>query len=110
MNGDRWSSHAEKGVTMGLIVTVIGAGGNVAEVGVFCCMFWNIKFWVLDLEAGLDEGLRDVGEGEEERLEVWSHGEGHNPHQFLYSLSTARALPRFDSNSQVCLASEWPFQ
>ena len=28
-----------------------------------------------------------------------SHGEDHNPQWFLYSLSTAKALLRFDSNS-----------
>ena len=38
-NGDRQSSHVEKGIIMGLIVAVIGAGDNVTEVGVFCCMF-----------------------------------------------------------------------
>ena len=51
---------------MGLIVAVIGAGGNVAEAGVFHCIFWNIKFQILDLEAGLGEGLGDIGEGKEE--------------------------------------------
>ena len=66
MNGDRRSSHVEKGVVMSLIVVVIGAGDNVIEARVFCCMFWNVEFQVLDLEAGLGEGLRDVGESEEE--------------------------------------------
>ena len=65
VNGDRQSSHVEKGVIISLIVAVIGAGDNVTEAGVFCCVFWNIEFWVLDLEAGLDGGLRDMGEGEE---------------------------------------------
>ena len=41
-NGDRWSSCVEKGVIMGLIVMVIGAGDNVTKAGVFCCMFWNV--------------------------------------------------------------------
>ena len=91
---------------MDLIVVVIGAGDNVTEAEVFCSMLWNVKFWVLDLEVSLDKGLRDVGEGEEERLEVGSHREDYNPHQFLYSLSTAKALPRFDSDSQVHSASE----
>ena len=109
-NGDRWSSHVEKGIVMSLIVMVTGAEGNAAEAGVFCCVVWNVKFQVLDLEAGLGEGLRDTGEGEGERLEVGSHGEDYNPCQFLYSLSTAKALPRFDSDFQVCLASEYPFQ
>ena len=59
---------------------------------------------------GLGEGLRDVEEGEKEQLEVGSHREDYNPHQFLYSLSTAGALPKFDSYSQVHSASEWPFQ
>ena len=36
VNGDRWSSHIEKGVIMGLIVVVIGAGDNATEAGVFC--------------------------------------------------------------------------
>ena len=105
-NRDRQSSYVEKGVVMGSIVMVIGAGDNVTEAGVFCSIFWNIKFQVLDLEAGLDEGLRDTGEGEEEQLEMGSHREGYNPCWFLYSLSIARALPRFDSDSQVCSASE----
>ena len=65
-NGDRWSSCVEKGVIMDLIVVMIGAGDNATEAGVFCCMFWNIEFWVLDLEAGLGEGLRDVREDEKE--------------------------------------------
>ena len=68
---------------MDLIVVVIGAGDNVTEAGVFCCIFWNIEFWILDLEAGLDEGLRDVREGEEEQLEVGSHGENYNPRWFV---------------------------
>ena len=91
---------------MGLVVMVIGTGGNVAEAGVFHCMSWNIKFWVLDLEMCLDKGLKDMREGEEERLEVGSHREDYNPHWFLYSLSTAKALPKFDSDFQVCLESE----
>ena len=41
-NGDRQSSCLEKGVIMGLIVTVIGEGDNVAETEVFCCVFWNV--------------------------------------------------------------------
>ena len=65
-NGNRWFSHVDKGVIMGLIVTVIEAGDNVTEAGVFCCVFWNIEFQVLNLEADLGEGLRDMGEGEEE--------------------------------------------
>ena len=85
---------------------VIGVGDDAAEAGMFYCMFWNVEFWVLDLEAGLGKGLRDMGEGKEERLEVGSHREDYNPCQFLYSLSTAKALPKFDSNSQVRLASE----
>ena len=89
-----------------LIVAVIGAGDDVTEAGVFCCMSWNVKFQVLDLEAGLGEGWRDMGEGKEEQLEVGSHREDYSPHWFLYSLSIARALPRFDSDFQVCLASE----
>ena len=105
-NGDRWSSHVKKGVIMDLIVMVIGVGDNTTETGVFCSMFWNIKFQILDLEASLGQGLRDTGEGEEERLEVGSHREGYSPRWFLYSLSTARALPKFDSNSQVHSASE----
>ena len=44
MNGDRRSSHVEKGVVMSLIVVVIGAGDNVIEARVFCCMFWNVEF------------------------------------------------------------------
>ena len=91
---------------MGLIVVVIGAGDNATEAGVFCSVLWNVKFWILDLEASLDKGLRDAGEGEEKWLEVWSHRENYNPHQFLYFLSTAKALPRFDSDFQVCSASE----
>ena len=39
VNGDRQSSHVEKGVIMDLVIVVIGAGGNVAETEVFCCMF-----------------------------------------------------------------------
>ena len=66
MNGDRLSSCVKKGIVMSLIVVVIGAGDNVTEVGVFYCVFWNIEFQVLYLEAGLGEGLGDVGEGEEE--------------------------------------------
>ena len=38
MNGDRRSSHMEKGVIMDLVIVVIGAGDNIAETGVFCCM------------------------------------------------------------------------
>ena len=105
-NGNRWSSHVEKGVVMELIVAVIGAGDNVTEAGVFCCMFCNIEFQVLNLEAGLDGGLGDAGEGEEEQLEAGSQGEDYNLHWFLYSLSIARAFPKFNSNFQVCLASE----
>ena len=74
VNEDRWSSHVEKGVVMGLIVAVIGVGDYAAEAGVFCYVFLNIEFWVLDLEVSLGEGLRDVGEGEEESLEMGSHG------------------------------------
>ena len=66
MNGDRLSSCVKKGIVMSLIVVVIGAGDNVTEAGVFYCVFWNIEFQVLYLEAGLGEGLGDVGEGEEE--------------------------------------------
>ena len=105
-SGNRWSSQVKKGVIMDLVIVAIGAGDNVAKVGVFCCVLWNIEFWVLDLEMGLGKGLRDMGEDKEEQLEVWSHGEGYNPHWFLYSLSTAKALPRFASNSKVCLVSE----
>ena len=65
-NGDRQSSHVEKGVVMELIVMVIGAGDNVTEAKVFCCMFWNVEFHVLDLEVGLDEALKNAGEDEEE--------------------------------------------
>ena len=65
MNEDRWSSHVEKGVVMGLVVLVIGTGGNAAEAGVFHGMFGNIKFWVLDLEASLGKSLGDMGEGDE---------------------------------------------
>ena len=65
-NGDRWSSHVEKDVVMGLIVAVIEAGDNATETGVFCSMLWNVKLWVLDLEAGLDKSLGDAGEDEEE--------------------------------------------
>ena len=86
MNEDIQSSHVERGVI-------------TAEAGVFCCMFWNIEFWILDVEASLDKSLGDAEQGEEEQLEMWSHGEDHNPCWFLYSLSTAKALPRFDSNS-----------
>ena len=50
---------------MSLIVTVIGAGDNVTKAGVFCCVFWNVKFQILDLEASLSKGLRDKGDGEE---------------------------------------------
>ena len=39
VNGDRQSSRVEKGVIMSLIVMVIGAGDNVTEAGVFCCVF-----------------------------------------------------------------------
>ena len=96
----------KKGVVMGLIVAVIGAEDNVTKAGVFCSMLWNIKSWILDLEGSLDKGLKDVGEDEEERLEVGSHRKDYNPCQFLYSLSTAKALLRFDSDSQVHPASE----
>ena len=65
-NGDRWSSHVEKGVIMDLIVMVIGVGDNMAEAKVFCSMFWNVKFQVLDLKASLDKSLEDMREGEEE--------------------------------------------
>ena len=65
-NGGRQSSCVEKDVVIGLIVMVIGAGDDVAEAGMFCCIFWNVEFWVLDLEAGLGEGLRDMEEGKEE--------------------------------------------
>ena len=51
---------------MSLVVLVIGAGGNAAEARVFCGMFGNIKFQVLDLELGLDKSLTDVGESDEE--------------------------------------------
>ena len=44
----------EKGVIIGLLFTVIGAGDDVAEAGMFWCMFWNVEFQVLDLKAGLD--------------------------------------------------------
>ena len=64
-NEDRQSSCVEKGVIMDLIVMIIGARDNITEVGVFCSMFQNVKFWVLDLDKGLDKGLRDTGEGEE---------------------------------------------
>ena len=96
----------EKGVVMDLIVIVIGVGDNMAETGVFCSVFQNVKFQVLDLEVGLDKSLENTRESEEEWLTVGSHGEDHNPQWFLYSLSTAKALPRFDSNFQVCLALE----
>ena len=105
-NGDRWSSCVEKCIIMALIVAVIGAGDNATEAGVFCSMLWNVKFWVLDLEAGLGEGSKDMEEGEEEQLEVGSHREDYNLCQFLYFLSTAKALSKFDSNFQVCLESE----
>ena len=105
-NRDRWSSCVEKGVVMDLIVIVIWAGDNATKAGVFCSVFWNVKFQVLDLEASLSQGLRDVKEGEEEQLEVGSHRKDYNPCQFLYSLSTAKALLRFDSDSQVHPASE----
>ena len=65
-NEDRRSSHVEKGVVMGLIVAVIKAGDNATETGVFCIMLWNVKLWILDLEAGLDKSLGDAGEDEEE--------------------------------------------
>ena len=91
---------------MGLVVPVIGAGGNVAEAKVFYSMFGNVKFQVLDLEVGLDKGLGDTGEGDEEWLKGGSHGEDYSPQQSLYSLSTARALPKFDSDSQVHSTSE----
>ena len=96
----------ENGIIMNLIVTVIGTGGNVADAVMLHNVFWNVKFWVSDLEAGLGKGLGDTREGEEEQLEVGSHGENYNPCQFLYSLSTVKALPRLDSNFQVRLASE----
>ena len=51
---------------MSLVVPVIGAEGNVAETRVFYSMFGNVKFQVLDLEVGLDKGLGDTGEGDEE--------------------------------------------
>ena len=38
MNGDRWSCHVKKGVIMDLIIMMIGAGDNVGEAGVFCCV------------------------------------------------------------------------
>ena len=38
-NRDKQSSHVEKGVVMGLIVMVIGAGDNVTEAGVFYSIF-----------------------------------------------------------------------
>ena len=60
MNGDRWSSCVEKGVIMNLVITMRGAGGNAVKAGVFHSMFGNIKFWVLDLEVGLSESMRDV--------------------------------------------------
>ena len=50
----------------------------MTEAEVFCCMFWNVEFQVLDLEAGLGEGLRNVKEGEEEQLEVGSHGKDYS--------------------------------
>ena len=56
----------EKGVIMGLVVLMIGTGGNAAEAGVFHGVPGNDKFQILDLEAGLGEGLRDMKEGEEE--------------------------------------------
>ena len=51
---------------MGLVVLMIGTGGNAAEAGVFHGVPGNDKFQILDLEAGLGEGLRDIKEGEEE--------------------------------------------
>ena len=96
----------EKGIVISLIVVVIGTGGNVAEVEMFCSVFGNHKFWILDLEAGLSVDLGDMKKIEEEWLEKGSHGEDYNPQQFLYSLSTTKALSKLDSNFQVCLASE----
>ena len=55
----------KKGVVMSLVVWVIGAGDNVAEARVFCSMFGNVKFWILDLAVDLNKGLRDVEEGDE---------------------------------------------
>ena len=55
----------KQGVVMSLVVWVIGAGDNVAEARVFCSMFGNVKFWILDLAVDLNKGLRDVGEGDE---------------------------------------------
>ena len=69
----------EKGVVMNLVIVVIEAGSNAAEVGVFHSMFWNVKFWILDLKASLGKGLKDTKEGEEESLEVGSHREDYNP-------------------------------
>ena len=63
---DKWSSHMEKGVVMDLIVIVIGVGDNMAETGVFCSVFQNVKFQVLDLEVGLDKSLENTRESEEE--------------------------------------------
>ena len=51
---------------MSLVILVIGAGGNVVEARVFCSMFENVKFQILDLEAGLDKGLKDMGVGDKE--------------------------------------------
>ena len=51
---------------MDLIVMVIEAADNAAEARVFCSMFWNVKFQVLDLKAGLGKSLEGMREGEEE--------------------------------------------
>ena len=91
---------------MSLVVLVIGAGGNAAEAEMFHGVFGNVKFWVLDLEMGLSKSLEDVGEGEEKQLKRGSHEEDHNSQQSLYSLSTAKALPRFYFDFQVCLVLE----
>ena len=91
---------------MDLVVLVIEAEDNVAEAKVFYGMSRNIKFQVLDLEVDLGEGLGDTKEDGEEWLEGGSHMEDCNPWQFLYSLSTAKALLKFDFDYQVDSASK----
>ena len=76
VNRNRWSSHVKKGVTIGLIIVVIGAGGSVAEAEVFHCVFWNVNFWVLDLEVSLGKSLEDMREGEEIWERVRRYGRG----------------------------------
>ena len=74
----------------------------MTEARVFHSVFGNVKLQV----AGLGKGLRDMRDGDKERLEGGSHGGGYSPQWFLYFLSTARALSKFGSDFQIYLVSE----